>query len=85
MEAVTCTASPSLALVKYWGKKRNGLPATSSLAVTLGATLAVFPLIIYYFHYLSLVGLPANLLALPALPAIIVAALLTAQRGQNIV
>ena len=36
MESVTCTASPSLALVKYWGKKRNGLPATSSLAVTLG-------------------------------------------------
>jgi diphosphomevalonate decarboxylase len=36
METVTCSASPSLALVKYWGKKRNGLPATSSLAITLG-------------------------------------------------
>ncbi|HUX42658.1 MAG TPA: diphosphomevalonate decarboxylase [Rectinemataceae bacterium] len=35
---VACRASPSLALVKYWGKAVGGLnlPATSSLAVTLG-------------------------------------------------
>ncbi|MFW5741664.1 MAG: diphosphomevalonate decarboxylase [Spirochaetota bacterium] len=34
---VTASASPSLALVKYWGKHRGGvnLPATSSLAMTL--------------------------------------------------
>jgi diphosphomevalonate decarboxylase len=34
-----CTASPSLALVKYWGKAAGGSenrPATASLAVTLG-------------------------------------------------
>jgi diphosphomevalonate decarboxylase len=33
-----CVAGPSLALVKYWGKSLNGenLPATPSLAVTLG-------------------------------------------------
>ncbi len=33
-----CRASPSLALIKYWGKKsgRQNLPATASLAVTLG-------------------------------------------------
>ena len=32
-----CTASPSLALLKYWGKRagRRNLPATPSLAVTL--------------------------------------------------
>ena len=32
-------ASPSLALIKYWGKLPGGvnIPATSSLAVTLGA------------------------------------------------
>jgi diphosphomevalonate decarboxylase len=35
MDSITCTASPSLALVKYWGKKKDNLPATSSLAVTL--------------------------------------------------
>ena len=33
-----CIASPSLALVKYWGKQPDGvnIPATSSLAVSLG-------------------------------------------------
>jgi len=35
---VLCRASPSLALIKYWGKSRGGenRPATPSLAVTLG-------------------------------------------------
>ncbi len=35
---VACRASPSLALLKYWGKQEAGdnLPATPSLAVTLG-------------------------------------------------
>lgn len=34
----TCIASPSLALIKYWGKQEEGVnvPATSSLAITLG-------------------------------------------------
>jgi diphosphomevalonate decarboxylase len=33
-----CRASPSLALIKYWGKRdaRNNTPATPSVAVTLG-------------------------------------------------
>jgi diphosphomevalonate decarboxylase len=37
-QEVLCRTSPSLALVKYWGKKnvRQNLPATPSLAVTLG-------------------------------------------------
>ncbi len=36
-ENAECTASPSLALTKYWGKVDGGanIPATSSLAVTL--------------------------------------------------
>ncbi len=36
-ENAVCTASPSLALTKYWGKADGGanIPATSSLAVTL--------------------------------------------------
>lgn len=38
IEEVVCRTSPSLALVKYWGKKNSArnLPATPSLAVTLG-------------------------------------------------
>ncbi len=37
--AFSCTASPSLALLKYWGKldSQRNLPATPSLALTLGA------------------------------------------------
>jgi diphosphomevalonate decarboxylase len=37
-EAAICRAGPSLALIKYWGKsvKGDNLPATPSLAVTLG-------------------------------------------------
>jgi diphosphomevalonate decarboxylase len=36
--AFVCTASPSLALLKYWGKTAGGrnLPATPSLALSLG-------------------------------------------------
>lgn len=36
-DTVVCRASPSLALVKYWGKMpdRRNVPATSSLALTL--------------------------------------------------
>lgn len=38
MTSATAVTSPSLALVKYWGKQDGGvnLPATPSLAVTLG-------------------------------------------------
>ena len=38
---VLCRTSPSLALVKYWGKmnSRENLPATPSLAVTLGGVV----------------------------------------------
>ncbi len=38
MQEITAVASPSLALLKYWGKQDGGinLPATPSIAVTLG-------------------------------------------------
>ena len=42
-----------------------------SLSFTLGAVLAIMPIIAYYFHQISLVTLPANLFALPALPGAI--------------
>jgi len=39
LPVAVCTASPSLALLKYWGKRggRKNLPATPSLAVSLEA------------------------------------------------
>jgi competence protein ComEC len=43
--------------------------------------LAVWPLITYYFGLFSLVGLPATLLVLPALPAVMVTTALTGVLG----
>lgn len=42
-----------------------------SFSITLGAVLATLPIIAFYFHQISLVALPANFFALPALPGII--------------
>lgn len=49
--------------------------------LTLAAIIAVWPLIAYYFGIVSLVGVPATFLSLPALPAIIVASALVAFVG----
>ncbi len=45
---------------------------TDSFSVTLGAIIAVWPFIAYYFGIISLVAPPATFLALPALPGIII-------------
>jgi competence protein ComEC len=52
-----------------------------SVAVTLGATLTTLPLIAFYFNQISLVTLPANLLALWVMPAIMVTSGLVAVLG----
>lgn len=44
-----------------------------SLAITLGASLAVLPLILFHFHRLSLVGVFTNLLIVPVQPLILFA------------
>ncbi len=53
----------------------------SSLAVTLAAIIATFPLIVYYFDYVSLVALPTTFFALLALPGAIITTLLVAVLG----
>jgi len=52
-----------------------------SFTVGLAAMLATWPLIAYYFGIVSLVSLPATLLALPSLPFIIVVATVSAVLG----
>jgi competence protein ComEC len=52
-----------------------------SASVTLGAILFTLPLIAYYFHRISLVGLPATFFVLPALPGTIVTAALVGVVG----
>jgi competence protein ComEC len=52
-----------------------------SLAVTVGVTLAVWPVIAHYFGIFSIVSPLATLLILPALPAIIITGALAAILG----
>ena len=56
-------------------------PIVQSLMVSLAAIIAVYPLIAYYFGYVSVVGLPATFFALLALPGAIILGLLTAVLG----
>ena len=46
--------------------------AAYSTAMTVAATLATLPLVVYYFGRVPLVGVPATMLALPALPGVLV-------------
>jgi competence protein ComEC len=41
-------------------------------AMTIAATIATLPLVAFYFHQISLVGLPATVLGLPVLPMVLV-------------
>jgi len=54
---------------------------TDSFSITLGAVLAVWPLIAYYFGIISLVGPLATFLALPAIPGIIITGALAGGLG----
>jgi competence protein ComEC len=58
------------------GEKSQALPlanfAVDAMSATLGALIAVWPVIAYYFGIVSLVGPLTTLLALPALPMVIV-------------
>jgi len=80
--------------LKSWGRKgvakvfeyrdkaiAIGNVFADSFAVTIAAIIAVWPLVAYYFNVVSLVGVPATFLSLPALPAIIVASALVAFVG----
>jgi len=51
------------------------------LTVSLAAIIATYPLIAYYFGYVSVVGLPATFLALVALPVAILLSLVVAVLG----
>lgn len=63
------------------GRRKGVGFVIDSLSFTLGAVLATLPIIAYYFHQISLVALPANFFALPALPGAISTAALVAVFG----
>jgi len=54
---------------------------SDGFGVTLAAITAVWPVVAYYFGVVSLVGLPATFLALPALPGIITLGVITGGLG----
>jgi len=62
------------------GRSLKGV-LVDSCAVTVAAVIATLPIIAFYFHTVSLVTLPANLVALPALPGVIVSAALVGLVG----
>ena len=51
---------------EWWAAMLRGLGG--AVGVTVAATLATAPLVMFYFERVSLVGLPATLLSMPALP-----------------
>ena len=55
----------------WWASSLRGL--AGAVGVTVAATLATAPLVMFYFERVSLVGLPATLLSMPALPLALVA------------
>ena len=55
--------------------------AIAIMAMGLAATLFTWPAIAFYFHRVSLVGIPATVLALPAMPLVLVTSLLTGLVG----
>jgi len=60
-------------IFQQWGARiRASNMVVDSFSVTLAAILFAMPLVAHYFGYISLVGLPATFLTLPALPAITV-------------
>ncbi len=55
--------------------------ASGVVAITLAATIATLPLVAFYFHRISLAGVPATLLTLPAMPAVLSAGALAGLVG----
>lgn len=82
MGGLILISSPLEAMRREWNSTSGmGSLIMGSLAVTLGATLATMPIIAANFHRIPLVTIPANLVALPALPFIMAASAVSAGVG----
>ncbi|HEX5147160.1 MAG TPA: ComEC/Rec2 family competence protein, partial [Conexibacter sp.] len=77
--AIALLAAPVRAALRA---RRMPEPIADALAVSLAATLGTAPLLALHFHQLSLVGLPANLLAAPAIAPITWLGMAAAALGQ---
>lgn len=70
------------ATARRWRRPRLPRPVAEAAALTIAATLGTAPLIALHFERLSLVSLPANLLAAPAVAPIMWLGMLSAAAGQ---
>lgn len=80
--AVTAIALLAPRLRALLRARRIPDPVADATAMTLAATLGTAPLLALHFHQLSLVGVPANLLAAPAIAPITWLGMLAATLGQ---
>jgi competence protein ComEC len=80
--AVTAIALLAKPVRRALISRRVPEPVADATAMSLAATLGTAPLLALHFHQLSLVGLPANLLAAPAIAPITWLGMLAATLGQ---
>jgi competence protein ComEC len=77
--AIALLAKPITAALRA---RRVPQPVADATAMSLAATLGTAPLLALHFHELSIVGIPANLLAAPAIAPITWLGMLAAALGQ---
>jgi competence protein ComEC len=77
--AIALLAKPITAALRA---RRVPQPVADATAMSLAATLGTAPLLALHFHELSIVGIPANLLAAPAIAPITWLGMLAAAVGQ---
>ncbi|MFL5817692.1 MAG: ComEC/Rec2 family competence protein [Conexibacter sp.] len=80
--AVTTIALFAKPVAAALSARRVPRPVVDATAMSLAATLGTAPLLALHFHQLSLVGVPANLLAAPAIAPITWLGMLAAALGQ---
>jgi competence protein ComEC len=80
--AVTAIALLAKPLAAALRTRRVPTPVADATAMSLAATLGTAPLLALHFQQLSLVGVPANLLAAPAIAPITWLGMLAATLGQ---
>ena len=64
---------------EWWATSLRGI--AGAVGISVAATLATAPLVMFYFERVSIVGLPATLLSMPALPLVLTAHGVTALVG----
>ncbi|HST42411.1 MAG TPA: ComEC/Rec2 family competence protein, partial [Conexibacter sp.] len=80
--AVVAIALVTPAVSARLRRRRLPAPVADAVAMSLAATLGTAPLLAFHFEQLSLVSLPANLLAAPAVAPIMWLGMLAAALGQ---